>query len=102
MQMLVVPKPIIEQDDSFFPIGCQPMELLARLLRLVTASFLAMNYLSGGFTAGESAEFTAVSTYSSRNAACPGAVNGPQQHLGLQMVTMALQQQMLLLGYRLS
>lgn len=31
-----------------------------------------VNYLSGGFTAGESTEFTAVSTYYSRNAACPG------------------------------
>lgn len=34
-----------------------------------------VNYLSGGFTAGESSEFTAVSTYYSRNAVCPGGCN---------------------------
>ncbi|MDP2189147.1 MAG: hypothetical protein Q8J69_10740 [Sphingobacteriaceae bacterium] len=34
-----------------------------------------VNYLGGGFTAGESSEFTAVSTYYSRDAVCPGGCN---------------------------
>lgn len=40
-----------------------------------TISFTGVNYLGGGFTAGESTEFTAVSTYYSRNAVCPGGCN---------------------------
>ena len=35
-------------------------------------SLNGVNYLGGGYTAGESSEFTAVSTYYSRNAVCPG------------------------------
>lgn len=40
-----------------------------------TITLAGVNYLGGGFTAGESAEFTAVSTYYSRNLVCPGGCN---------------------------